>query len=99
MRIMAKYDFNIIATWEAKKDNRTEFVYLLEWPNKQTMTDVGQNSCRIRNGLRSRRRQANFTDHWSGRSKISPCILRIIHRVKCCQNEATTEAMLPIRAA
>src|SRR4029434_11072462 len=32
MRIMAKYDFNIVATWESKKDNRTEFVYLLEWP-------------------------------------------------------------------
>ena len=26
MRIMAKYDFKIVATWESKKDNRTEFV-------------------------------------------------------------------------
>src|SRR5262245_54549232 len=39
MRIMAKYDFKIVATWESKKDNRIEFVYLLEWPDKQTMTD------------------------------------------------------------
>jgi NIPSNAP len=39
MRIMAKYNFKIIATWESKKDNRTEFVYLLEWPDKETMTD------------------------------------------------------------
>jgi hypothetical protein len=39
MRIMAKYDFKIIATWESKKDNRTEFVYLLEWPDNETMTD------------------------------------------------------------
>lgn len=39
MRIMAKYDFKIVATWESKKDNRTEFVYLLEWPDKETMTD------------------------------------------------------------
>jgi hypothetical protein len=39
MRIMAKYDFQIIATWESKKENRTEFVYLLEWPDKETMTD------------------------------------------------------------
>jgi NIPSNAP protein len=39
MRIMAKYDFKIVATWESKKDNRTEFVYLLEWPNEETMTD------------------------------------------------------------
>jgi NIPSNAP len=39
MRIMAKYDFKIVATWESKKDNRTEFVYLLEWPDKETTTD------------------------------------------------------------
>jgi hypothetical protein len=39
MRIMAKYDFKIVATWESKKDNRTEFVYLLEWPDRETMTD------------------------------------------------------------
>jgi NIPSNAP len=39
MRIMAKYDFKIIATWESKKDNRTEFVYLLEWPDRETMAD------------------------------------------------------------
>jgi hypothetical protein len=39
MRIMAKYDFKIVATWESKKDNRTEFVYLLEWPNRETMAD------------------------------------------------------------
>jgi hypothetical protein len=39
MRIMAKYDFNIVATWESKKDNRIEFVYLLEWPDKETMAD------------------------------------------------------------
>jgi hypothetical protein len=39
MRIMARYDFNIVATWESKKDNRTDFVYLLEWPDKETMAD------------------------------------------------------------
>jgi hypothetical protein len=39
MRIMAKYHFKIVATWESKKDNRTEFIYLLEWPDKDTMTD------------------------------------------------------------
>ena len=39
LRIMAKYDFKIVATWESKKDDRIEFVYLLEWPDKDTMTD------------------------------------------------------------
>lgn len=36
-RIMAKYDFNIVAMWESKHENRTEFVYLLEWPDEATM--------------------------------------------------------------
>ena len=39
MRIMARYDFKIVATWESKKDNRTEFVYLLQWPDRETMAD------------------------------------------------------------
>jgi NIPSNAP len=39
MRIMVKYGFKIVAAWESKKDNRTEFVYLLEWPDKETMAD------------------------------------------------------------
>jgi hypothetical protein len=39
MRIMAKYDFKIVDTWESKKDNRTEFVYLLEWSDRETMAD------------------------------------------------------------
>jgi hypothetical protein len=39
MRIMKKYDFNIVAQWEAKNGGRTEFVYLLEWPDEPTMKD------------------------------------------------------------
>src|SRR6476659_11448562 len=39
VRIMAKYDFKIVATWESKKDGRTEFVYLLEWPDSEAMAD------------------------------------------------------------
>jgi NIPSNAP len=39
MRIMAKYDFRIVAMWEAKGDEGTEFVYLLEWPDEATMKD------------------------------------------------------------
>jgi hypothetical protein len=37
--IMKKYDFNIVAMWEAKNGTRTEFVYLLEWPDETTMKD------------------------------------------------------------
>ena len=39
MRIMAKYDFHIVAQWEAQNGQRTEFVYLLEWPDEATMKD------------------------------------------------------------
>jgi NIPSNAP len=39
VRIMVKYDFKIVATWESKKDGRTEFVYLLEWPDSEAMAD------------------------------------------------------------
>lgn len=33
-RIMGKYDFNIAAMWETQTDQRTEFVYLLAWPDE-----------------------------------------------------------------
>jgi len=36
-RIMKSYGFDIIATWEAKTADRTEFVYLLAWSDEQTM--------------------------------------------------------------
>ena len=36
-RIMAKYEFKIVSMWESKFADRTEFVYLLEWPDEQTM--------------------------------------------------------------
>lgn len=36
-RIMARYDFNIVAMWESRHDGKLEFVYLLEWPDEATM--------------------------------------------------------------
>ena len=39
MRIMAKYDFKIIAMWETQLNGRTEFVYLLQWPDEATLKD------------------------------------------------------------
>jgi len=35
-RIMRRYGFNIVAMWEAKTEQRTEFVYLLAWPDETT---------------------------------------------------------------
>ena len=38
-RMMKKYDFNIVAIWESQKDNRIEFVYILEWKNETIMKE------------------------------------------------------------
>ena len=35
-RIMNRHGFQIVAMWEAKTEQRTEFVYLLRWPDEQT---------------------------------------------------------------
>ncbi|MGH2536783.1 MAG: NIPSNAP family protein [Candidatus Promineifilaceae bacterium] len=39
VRIMARYEFEIVAIWESRQGTRTEFVYLLEWPDEATMKD------------------------------------------------------------
>jgi heme-degrading monooxygenase HmoA len=36
-RIMQRYGFNILAMWETKTETRTEFVYLLEWEDEESM--------------------------------------------------------------
>jgi heme-degrading monooxygenase HmoA len=36
-RIMRGYGFTILAMWETKTEQRTEFVYLLAWPDEATM--------------------------------------------------------------
>ena len=35
-RIMRTYGFDIVAMWEATTPERTEFVYLLAWPDEAT---------------------------------------------------------------
>jgi len=37
-RIMRRYGFDIIAMWETRTPRRTEFVYLLGWPDEETKT-------------------------------------------------------------
>jgi len=39
MRIMKNYGFDFVATWETKSEGRTEFAYLLRWPDERTMTE------------------------------------------------------------
>jgi len=37
VRIMKTYGFKIVAMWEAKGKDRTEFVYILDWPKEAVM--------------------------------------------------------------
>ncbi|MFS4428499.1 NIPSNAP family protein [Chryseobacterium sp. S90] len=37
LRIMKKYGFTIVSIWESEFREKTEFVYLLEWKNEETM--------------------------------------------------------------
>jgi hypothetical protein len=37
VRLMKGYGFEIKAMWEAKTEKRTEFVYVLAWPDEATM--------------------------------------------------------------
>ena len=37
-RIMRTCGFNIVAMWEARSSERTEFVYLLSWPDETSKT-------------------------------------------------------------
>ncbi|MBA4223630.1 MAG: NIPSNAP family containing protein [Methylobacterium sp.] len=36
-RIMKTHGFDIAAMWEAKTKDRTEFIYVLRWPDEATM--------------------------------------------------------------
>ena len=36
-RIMQTYGFRMLAAWDAMSEGRPEFVYLLEWPDVETM--------------------------------------------------------------
>ncbi|MGA3001062.1 MAG: NIPSNAP family protein [Acetobacteraceae bacterium] len=38
VRIMRRHGFDIAAMWEARTAQRTEFIYLLKWPDEQTKT-------------------------------------------------------------
>jgi heme-degrading monooxygenase HmoA len=38
-RIMERHGFRILAMWETTTDERTEFVYLLEWLDAEAMTE------------------------------------------------------------
>jgi len=52
-RIMKTYGFEIVAMWEARTERRTEFVYLLAWPNEAEKNAAWARSWLMRSGRRS----------------------------------------------
>ena len=38
-RIMKRHGFNVLTMWETRRDDRTEFVYLLQWPSETVMKE------------------------------------------------------------
>src|SRR5881392_3590136 len=74
MRIMAKYDFKIVATWESKKTVEPSLFTCLNGLTGKPWPAVGRNSCGTRNGSRSRRRRVKCMDRSSARYRIAPCI-------------------------
>jgi hypothetical protein len=36
-RIMRRHDFEFVGLWEARSAHRTEFVYVLAWPDEAAM--------------------------------------------------------------
>lgn len=43
LRIMKRYDFNVISTWETTYEDKLEFVYLIQWTSKETMQAAWEN--------------------------------------------------------
>jgi hypothetical protein len=39
---MRRYGFTMLATWETRAGDRTEFAYLLQWPDEETMRAAWQ---------------------------------------------------------
>ena len=74
MRIMAKYDFKIVATWESKKDNRTEFVYLLEWPDRETRADRWEKFLRDQEWIKIKKETGEMYGPLVGEIQDRPCI-------------------------
>jgi heme-degrading monooxygenase HmoA len=40
IRIMRRYGFRILSMWESRRPDRTEFVYLMEWPDLATKEEA-----------------------------------------------------------
>jgi hypothetical protein len=67
---MRRYGFHILAMWEAKTERRTEFVYLLEWPDEQTKTNAWAAFMEDREWAEIKRAHQPNPALWSARLRI-----------------------------
>ena len=70
VRIMRTYGFNILSMWETKTDRRTEFVYLLAWPDEGTMRETWARFMADEEWKEIKRVTSAQYGTWSARSKI-----------------------------
>ena len=92
MRIMKKYDFNIVAMWEAKNGARTEFVYLLEWPDEPTMQDRWAKFMADPEWSAIKKETARSTARSSARFRIGPCNSPLTRRASRASSSAGARA-------
>jgi len=70
-KIMKSYGFDIVGTWETRTGNRTEFVYLLAWPDEKTMLDAWAKFRADDEWKRINRSQMPSMATWSAKSKTA----------------------------
>lgn len=61
MRIMAKHGFKIVATWESENNNKLEFIYLLEWQNKEVKEESWKQFMADEEWIGIKKKTANIT--------------------------------------
>lgn len=73
-RIMKSYGFEVVSTWESRTGDRTEFVYLLAWPDEKTMLEAWQKFRTDEEWKEVKRSQTeNMATSWEKSKKKSFC--------------------------
>jgi hypothetical protein len=70
IQIMARHGFKMVATWETSTGGRTQFVYLLEWPDNETMKQGWARFMADREWAEIKKVTGQANGPWSEASKI-----------------------------
>ncbi|MCA1662309.1 MAG: NIPSNAP family protein [Novosphingobium sp.] len=81
LRIMKRHRFDIISIWETRHDGKTEFAYLLQWPDETTMktqwaafmADEEWSRIKRETGAVNGRMVGGIEDRQLARMPYSPC--------------------------